>query len=69
MKIQIKAAHLFDAGSVSSPVQMYLAHKKPRPPRTLQYYFAQVHTVALGGVLFLMSEVPLYHAVFVFNKA
>jgi len=41
-------------------LQEYLAHKKPRPPRTLQYNYTQGPMVALRGVLFLMSEVPLH---------
>jgi hypothetical protein len=31
-------------------VQGYLAHKKQRPPRTLQEDYAQGHMVVLGGV-------------------
>ena len=40
-------------------VQGYLAHKKQRPPRTLQQDYAQHLTVVLGGGRFLMSEVHL----------
>ena len=40
------------------PVQGYLAHKKPRLPRTLQKEHAKGSMVALGGWAFLMSEVP-----------
>ena len=40
-------------------VQGYLAHKKPYPPRTLQQAYAWGPMVFLGGLLFLMSEVPL----------
>ena len=41
-------------------LQGCLAHKKQRPPRTLQWDNAQGPTVVLRGGLFLMSEVPLY---------
>jgi len=42
-------------------IQGYLAHKIPRPPSTLQYdNYAQDPMMALGGGLFLVSEVPLY---------
>ena len=41
-------------------VQGYLAHKKRQPPRTLQYDYAYGRTVVLVGLLFLLSEVPLY---------
>ena len=39
--------------------QGYLAHKKMPPPGTLQKAYAQGPMVVLGGVQFLMSEVPL----------
>ena len=42
-------------------VQEYLTHQKQRPPRTLRSDYAQGPVVAFrGGVLFLVSEVPLY---------
>ena len=40
-------------------IQGYLAHKKLRPPRNLQYDYAWGPMVVLGGGLFIMSEVPL----------
>ena len=40
-------------------VQGCLAHKKPHPPRTLQYDYAYGPTPVPGGGRFLMSEVPL----------
>ena len=42
----------------ASFLQGYLAHKKMRQPRTLQYAWGPM--VVLGGGLFLMSEVPLH---------
>ena len=41
-------------------VQECPAHKKPPPPRTLQWAYAWGPTVVLGGGQFLMSEVLLY---------
>ena len=46
-------------GCMIKCVQGYFAHKKPHPPRTLQYDHSWGPMVALGGELFLMSEVPL----------
>ena len=43
-----------------SLLQGYLAHKKPQPPRNLQYDYAYGPTAVLGGGRFLMSEVSLY---------
>ena len=40
---------------------IYLAHKKTPPPRTLQEACASGSRVVLGGLRFLVSEVPLYH--------
>jgi len=40
-------------------VQGYLTHKKQHSPRTPQEDFAYGPMLALGGGLFLMSEVPL----------
>ena len=45
--------------SVATPLQGYLAHKKPRPPKTLQEDYAYEPTIVLGGGRFLMSEAPL----------
>ena len=42
------------------PVQGYLAHKKLRPPRTLQWDYTQGPVVVLGGGRFLMNEAPLH---------
>ena len=42
------------------PLQGYLAHKKQRPPKTLQQEYAQGPTVVLRERKFLMSELPLY---------
>ena len=41
-------------------VQEYLAHKKTPHPSNLEYDYAYGPTVALGGGLFLMGQVPLY---------
>ena len=41
-------------------LQGYLAHKKLLPPGTPQKAYAQDPMVVLGGLKFLMSEVPLY---------
>ena len=40
-------------------IQGYLSHKKPHPPRTLREDSAYGPTAVLGGLRFLMSEVPL----------
>ena len=40
-------------------LQGYLADKKPPPRRSLQYDHAWAPMAVLGGVRFLMSEVPL----------
>ena len=40
-------------------LQGYLAHKKLRPPRTLQQDYALGPMVVLGGGLFLMREVTM----------
>ena len=41
-------------------VQGSIAHKKAPCTRTLPSAYAEGPVVALSGVLFLMSEVPLY---------
>ena len=41
-------------------LQRYLAHKKPRPPWDLYKALGIVLLYGPRGVLFLMSEVPLY---------
>ena len=47
------------SGARKCQVQVYLAHKKLPPPRTLQQDYAQGPMVVIRGGRFLMSEVPL----------
>jgi len=44
---------------LTAPLRGCLAHEKRPPRRTLQYDHPYGPVVALGGVLFLMSGVPL----------
>ena len=46
--------------SATEGLQGYLVHKKHPPPRSLPWAYAQGPTVALGGGMIRMSEVPLY---------
>ena len=43
--------------------QGYVAHEKPRAPRTLQKDYAQGFMEVLEGGLFLMRKVPLHRRV------
>ena len=51
------------AGSIENrkdlTLQGYVAHKKPPPPRSLQYAYAWGPMVVLGCGRFLVNEVPL----------
>jgi len=62
MVVQGGVAFFNERGSPVRALHEYLAHKKPRSPRTLQWDYAYAPTAVLGGWGVVVSEMSLHQA-------
>ena len=59
VKLVVRSRQVSGCGGIASRLQEYLANNKTTPSRTLQYAYALGPMAVLGGMRFLMSDVPL----------